>query len=246
MTKDEFKNKKIDGREKIFNKIIERFKALNPVAIHQFGSGKNGYRDEFSDIDLIITFEDDQVDKVVTQRDEILKDIAPVLLKSESAKNSPIGGKNILAIHETEEGLFHVDYFISKKSKTVIGDDFSSDAKHIFGDDSLPRGEWLLDRGAVEEESLETDINNIAIMSYIGVKGVIRKWGEPDFTNFVKGIYNQIEDLTGNKMEKLPEKLSFELIYKVFDNIHPLANKKQKDAIDKIRKYAKEVEALYS
>lgn len=71
-----------------------------------------------------------------------------------------------------------------------------------------------MDRIAIEEESLEKDINNIAIMSYIGVKGIIRKWREPDFTNFIKDIYKQIEDLTGNKTEKLPEKLSFELIYK--------------------------------
>lgn len=95
MTKDGFKNRKIEGRERVLNKIIETFKALDPVAIHQFGSGKDGYRDEFSDIDLIITFEDDKIDKVVAQRDEILKTIEPVLLKSESAKNSPIGGKNI-------------------------------------------------------------------------------------------------------------------------------------------------------
>lgn len=245
MTKDEFKKKKIEGREEIFKRVIDVFKDYNPYAIHQFGSGKSGYRDEFSDIDLIITFEDDKIKEILDKRDQVLNIIAPVLLKNEAPKNSPVGGKNILAIHELNGSLFHIDYFISRKSKVVIGDDFSSDALHIFGDDDLPRGKWVLDRDALDVSSLSTDINNICIMCFIGIKGVIRKWGEPGFTNFVKGIYSSIEKLSNKKLETLPEKLSFELIYKVFDNVYPLADKKQQVAIDKIRKYAKEVKSIY-
>lgn len=242
MTKDDFKQKRNKGLEELFNEIIDTFKKLDPVAIHQFGSGAKGNMDEFSDLDLWFTFEDNQIGETIKDRFKIFENIAPILVKHESAKNSPLGGRYSLVIHETKYGLFHVDYYFSKKSNTVI----RTDAKFLYGDDSLPRGEWVMDREAIEPDSLEIQLDSITFMTYIAVKGVIRKWPEPTFTNFVKHIYKDIESLSNQKLTPLPEKLSFEFVYAVFDNVYHLATEKQQKAINKIRKYAAGVEELYT
>ncbi|MDO8608947.1 MAG: hypothetical protein Q7R95_00205, partial [bacterium] len=108
MNLDDYKKNKIKGREILHNKILETFKNLKPVSIHQFGSGINGYRDEFSDLDMWITFEDDVIDGIVNKRDEIYSTIALILIKSENPQNSPLGGKYSLVIFDTEYGLYHV------------------------------------------------------------------------------------------------------------------------------------------
>ncbi|MCR4305975.1 MAG: hypothetical protein NUV73_02745 [Candidatus Daviesbacteria bacterium] len=73
---DEFRQNKIKGREVLLNKIIETFKKLNPVAIHQFGSGVSGYRDEFSDLDIWVTFQDEIADEIIKKRDSIYSNIS--------------------------------------------------------------------------------------------------------------------------------------------------------------------------
>lgn len=80
MDLDEFKSKKVKDRQFLAHELLQKIKDLNPVAIHQFGSGTKGYRDEFSDMDIWVTFEDKVIDEAVGKRDEIYKSIAPVLM----------------------------------------------------------------------------------------------------------------------------------------------------------------------
>lgn len=57
---------RITGREKLLEKILEIFKDLAPVAIHQFGSGATGYKDEWSDLDIWVTFKDERMVEILT------------------------------------------------------------------------------------------------------------------------------------------------------------------------------------
>ena len=45
MNGEEFRQKKIEGRKQLLEKIIDTFKSLHPVAIYQFGSGTTGFKD---------------------------------------------------------------------------------------------------------------------------------------------------------------------------------------------------------
>jgi len=241
MTLHEFRRQKSDGREELFKKILDTFKELDPLAIHQFGSGIFSYQDEFSDLDIWITFSDTDIDRIIKERDQIFEKIAPIVLKHEAPKNSPLEGKYSLVIHETPKGLFHVDYYLSRESKTVI----RMDAKFLYGNDKLDRGEWLLDNEAVENKSLTEQIDAISFMAFIAVKGIIRDWKDGKFRGFVNEIYSRIEEFSGKKLTPLPQTLNFQLITTIFENIYPLASEEQQVAIDKIRKYSQEVETLY-
>lgn len=243
MTKEEFKKEKIEGREKLLEKIIEAFKEFEPVAIHQFGSGKEDYRDEFSDLDLWITLPEDQYENYLKKRLEFLGSIEPIFIKQDAKvweKGGSVEANYTLVIHEIEGEFYHVDYYVAKRSKSKIW----IDSKLIYGEDAVPRKDWVMEMEVLEPYNLQTKIENIIFMSLIGVKGVVRGW-DNGFEKYLISIYENIEELSGEKLEVLPEKLSFEMLYKIFENIYPLASEKEKIKIDKIREYTEEVQQLY-
>src|SRR5689334_23091449 len=104
----EFRQNRIKGRQQLLEKIIEEFKSLDPVAIHQFGSGPNGFKDEFSDIDIWITFKDSEIKNILPKLGQVFNQIAPVIVRHHSKTWSPVGGSANSVIHETEFGLFVV------------------------------------------------------------------------------------------------------------------------------------------
>lgn len=241
MTLQEFKKRRIKGRERLLQKILEVFKELTPVAIHQFGSGAYGYKDEFSDLDIWITFEDNKIEQVVRDQKRIFKSMAPILIQHKSKKNSPIGGSATLVIYNIEQELFQVDYYLSKLSETVIKDD----AKILFGDDTLIRGEWRLDKEASERKSLQKRITFLVVMAFISIKGVIREWKSPEFENTIETAYKKVGELSKSNLKPLPQKLSFELIYSLLDNLAPLTNREQKKALETIDSFTKTVQTIY-
>lgn len=241
MDKEEFKQKRIEGRKELLEKIIEIFKKLNPVAIHQFGSGASGYKDEFSDIDIWVTFKDDQIDEIVKQREKIFKSIGSILIKHESKTNSPLGGSATLILYNNADGIYQVDFYISKVSETVI----LKDARVLYGSDSFPRGEWKLSPGLKERKGLGRMMNFLIVMSFILTKGVIRKWERGDLEEIIKKAYMMVQEKSGTTLKQLPGKISFKLIYNILENLYPLANNKQRQAITKIKDFAKEVQKLY-
>lgn len=66
----EFKKIRVEGREELLKGILEVFKHFKPIKVHQFGSGKIGYKDEFSDLDLWFTFTNNQIKTVVKNQNK--------------------------------------------------------------------------------------------------------------------------------------------------------------------------------
>lgn len=246
MNRVEFRQKRIEGRTHLLELITKIFKLFNPVAIHQFGSGPNGYKDEFSDIDIWITFKDDYIGNILNQLGKIFESIAPVLVRHTSKSWSPVGGSANSIIFDTEYGLFVVDCYISKLSETAI----KIDSQILFGDDSLKRGEWKLNRtvnkGMHDSHSLKKDINLLLDLEFISVKGIVRKRENNEFINILKSVYRDFRKRNNLKLKRRQVSLNFKSLYRILNNIYPLANKKQKLSIYKIKKYARQVEALYS
>lgn len=242
---EEFRQKRIEGRKQILEKIIDTFKSLHPVAIHQFGSGTTGFRDEFSDIDIWITFKDSEIENILTRLNRIFKSIAPVLVRHHSKSWSPVGGSANSIIHETEFGLFIVDYYISKFSETVVKEDFSV----LYGDDSLKRGEWRLNKEVNKDirdlHTLRKDINLMLALILISTKVIIRKWESDDFLNTLKVVHRDFRKRYGEIIKRRRISLSYKSDYRLLGDLYLLASKGQRRAISKIRKYAKEVNALY-
>lgn len=242
---EEFKQKRIEGRKQLLEKIINTFKSLNPVAIHQFGSGTKGFKDEFSDIDIWVTFKDAEIETVLEKLSKIFKDISPVLVRHHSKSWSPVGGSANSIIHDTEFGLFSVDYYISKFSETII----KKDSIVLFGDDSLKRGEWKLNKQGNKDihdsHTLKKDINLLLDLIFISVKGIVRKWENDDFTNTLKSVHRLFRKGYGEKIKRRQISLNFKTDERLLSDLYRISNKGQRRAIHKIRKYIKQVSLLY-
>lgn len=241
MRLEEFRQARIRGREELLSKIVEVFAKFKPVAIYQFGSGAQRYKDEFSDLDIWLAFADDEVRAVVESQNKIFKRIAPVLVKHQSKSWSPLGGSATLIIHKTKFGLFQVDYYISKLSNTFI----KPKAKLLHGRDMLKRGEWILDKDAKESLTFRRDVNLLLCLVFIGIKGIIRKWKGPEFENTIKLVHKRLQNNYSKRIKGRRIKLSFKLIYRLLADLDNLSSKSQKRAIEEIDQYAKMVEGLY-
>lgn len=241
MNKDEFKQSLIEGRKQLLDKIIDTFKSLNPVAIHQFGSGTTGFKDEFSDLDIWVTFKDDEAESVILKLNSIFKSIAPVLVRHYSKTWSPIGGSANQVIHETDAGLFIVDYYISKLSETSMPED----SVLLYGSDRVSRGEWKINKSVKDAHILKNDINWALNTIFISVKGIVRHWDSPDFVNNLKIAHQKFRKRHKNKIKRRKVALSFKFDYRLLSDLYPLASQKQKKAIAKIKNYLTRVERLY-
>jgi len=237
----EFKKEKIMGRDRLFQKIMATFKALDSVAIHQFGSGRYGYQDEFSDFDLWITFPDDRIKQMVKNSEEIFSSVAPIFVKSSAPQNSPIGGSYTLVLYNTDHGLYHVDYYFAPKS----GSNVRSDAKYLYGDDSLPRGEWILDRDNSEKWTYEHVFDQMLAMSYILNKAIVRGGWNVDMAKYLRDLYKDYQEITNKTLPSLPNSDDFEFMKELYKNILPYGNEHQQKAVKKLSEYSKLIEKLY-
>lgn len=240
-----FKSDRVEGRKQLFIKIIETFKFQKPLSIHQFGSGTKGFKDEFSDIDIWVTFKDEDIKKALLNLSQTFKDIAPVVVRHYSKSWSPVGGSANSIIHDTEFGLFVVDYYISKASETVI----KKDSKILYGDDSLERGEWKLNshvnKKVRDSHSLRSDTDLLVDLIFISFKGIVRKWEDDSFIKILKGVYKKFKERYKVNLKNRHISLSFKSNYRLLSDLYKISNKRQKKAINKIRKYGRQIEELY-
>lgn len=245
MTREEFAAKRIEGRDRLLKKIVKKFKGLNPVAIHLFGSGVKGFKDEFSDIDIWITFKDGGADRAQRELPFVFGEIAPVLVKHHSKTWSPIEGASYSVIHETRSGLFVVDYYVSKLSKTVL----PRESRVLYGDDSLVRGEWKLNRHVNEKmkdsHTCKKDVDLLINLIFTSFKGIVRKWNDGGFLNTLKAVHKGFRERYPGKLKPRRISLSFSSGYKLMSDLYRISNKRQKRAIGKIREHAERVEELY-
>lgn len=241
MNQEEFKKQKVEGREVLFNKIIETFKKLDPIAIHQFGSGINNYRDEFSDLDIWIIFPDEAIKEIVHNREEIFANIDPILVKSDAPQNAPIEGSYTLVLYDTSAGLYHVDFYLSPKS----GNNVRTDAKLLYGDDSLPRGEWILNRDAKGAWSADHVFDQALAMTFILNKAIIRGGWNETHAEYIRSVYKDFGEITNQILPPLPKSADFVFINTIFDNLTPYANERQRKAIEKLKSYTNQLEKLY-
>lgn len=243
----EFKKEKIEGRKQLLEKIVTAFKTQKPVAIHQFGSGTTGYNDEFSDIDIWITFKDSDIANILKNLSKIFGMIAPVILRHHSKSWSPVGGSSNSIIHETNQGLFVVDYYISKLSETVI----NKDSTVLFGDDAIiKRGLWRLNKevnkNIHDSHTLKKDISLLLDLIFISTKLIARKNQNEDFLKTFKLVHKNFRKKYNRIIKSRQIKLNFNSNRRLLSDLYKISNKSQKRAIYKIRKYLKQIEVLYS
>ena len=238
-TLSEFRTQKIEAREAIHEHAVATLKALHPLALHQFGSGGRGEGDEFSDIDLFATLPDSELASKVEYRLETYAQVAPLLVRLYQTKANPAGWYHDLILYDTPGGIVHVDYYLTPRSKVVL----PPNAKLLLGEDNLPMGEWSL---PPEKDSAGHDLyDGILAMSYIAVKGVVRKW-DPGFFEWLTTLYDSYVRDVNQNLAPLPKQYDFAFIEAILRSTKEEGNKKQHLANQKITAYLEKVSALYS
>lgn len=246
MEKQIFAKRRVEKRKELLEKIVEIFKGLNPVAIHQFGSGVKKYKDEFSDIDVWVTFKDSDIQRVLIGLSNNFKKIAPYILRHHSRSWSPIGGSSNSVIHEFGPDLFVVDYYISKLSETAL----KADSKLLYGDDSLiNKGEWRLNLNAnkniKDSHTLKKDVDLILDLIFISIKEIVRKSNNDGFVVTLKEVHKKFRKRYPGKLKMRRINLSLESNYKLLRDLYAVSNKRQVRAINKIIDYIKQIEKMY-
>ncbi|MCA1681235.1 MAG: nucleotidyltransferase domain-containing protein, partial [Actinobacteria bacterium] len=137
LSRQAFVEARLAARELLLERAIEVLEGAGAVEGHLLGSLARGEADELSDIDLWITFEDEDTPHAIRKRSGLYLQIAPVLLTHEAEANPPVGGKFSLVIFATETGPLMVDFQLSPLSTAVL----ESDAKRLFGTVALPEGD---------------------------------------------------------------------------------------------------------
>ncbi len=238
-TLEEFKQEKILAREQVKKKAIKTLNALDPLALHLFGSGGRQEEDEFSDIDLFATFEDTEFDMVVKRRESVYAEIAPILVRLFQKKSNPAGWYHDLIIYDTKDGLVHADFYMTPKSMVVL----PPHAVLISGEHISTKGEWSLP--PEKNESGHDLYDGILAMGYIAIKGVVRKW-DSGFFDWYKGLYDAYRRDENSSLPELPQQYDFKFIEAVFVNLKEEGTENQKKSNRKIYTYLTEVISLYS
>ena len=242
---DEFKKKRILGRKIILDRIIESFRNDDSIAIHQFGSGTGGFRDEFSDIDIWVTIKDDRIKETVGNLSKIFNGIAPVLVRHHSKSWSPVGGSASSVIHENEYGLFVVDYYISKLSETVL----KQDAKVVYGVDDLQRGEWKLnrhvDKKIHDNHTIKKDLDLLIDLVFISIKKIVRNETNDGFVVTLRTVHKNFREKYG-KLKPRRISITVRSYLRLLSDFYLISNKRQRRAINKIKKLIREVVTVYN
>lgn len=243
MSNSDFLKRRAENREKLLAKIVKEFQTLDPATIHLFGSGVNGFKDEFSDIDIWVTIDDGKLKNTLNHLTSIYKSIAPILLKHNSKTWSPVGGRASSIIHEFNGDLFVVDYYISKLSETIL----PYNAKRLFGVDSITKGEWRLNQHVYpkmkDTHTLRKDVDLLLDLIFISYKGIIRQWQDDDFINTIKKLHQNIRQNYKVELTARHISLNIKSNDRLLNDLCQIANQRQKKVVDKIREFGRLVES---
>jgi len=216
------------SRDALLKRTVAILEVEGASAVHLFGSLARGDADALSDIDLWITVPDDEIARWVDRRFEIFNDIAEVVIYHEAPRNRPLGGSYTLVIHRLGDALIQTDYYFAPESTSVI----LPEAHHLSGNQSLPRGSWLLDTHAEAAEDFHERIDFLIFMSFIGIKKAFR--GDRAFLGFLDREFERFRrtyDPAGEPLDRID---SIDSLAGRLRSLLSLADDRQSDAIQAV------------
>lgn len=223
-----FEQRQIATREHLLEQALAVFAGHGAVAIHQLGSLARGEGDALSDLDLWITFKDGALPSVTAQQEQIYAEVAEVLISYQALGNRPAGGTYRLVIYNAAGNLMQVDYYLAPRSTSVI----LPEGRLLYGDDSLSRGPWLLDRSASTPETIPERIDFLICMAFIGVKKVLRR--DEEFIRFLSRAYLQFVETYHLGLIAIDYGVSFDTLSRMLQELRKVGDEQQRLAIDEI------------
>jgi predicted nucleotidyltransferase len=221
-------------RGKLLEKITKIFKDV-AIEGHLFGSIAENRSDNFSDIDVWITFGNETFKSLSEKRFELYSQIGDVLHICEPPQNAPINGIFSSVLYKTKVGLIMVDYYLCPESNSFI----TKESKKLFGDINLSIGETGLNPQKISvPETYRIDFFICFIFN--SIKKIIRKNDNP-----LEALFREYDNLNtkyGFELEPIINMGStFTNLEKVIGNIRNFANEKQNIALFEISKFINQV-----
>ncbi|MCR4305974.1 MAG: hypothetical protein NUV73_02740 [Candidatus Daviesbacteria bacterium] len=99
-----------------------------------------------------------------------------------------------------------------------------------------------MDKDAETIADLEERMNQIITMAFILIKAIVRGGWNEIHADYLRSLYQDMQKIRGKSLKPLPETSDFVFLRVLLDNLITSSTKQQKEALSKIRDYAKQVE----
>ncbi len=236
--KSSFKNALTDSRNKTL-KSIKLFFQGKAVEAHVFGSTARGNADAFSDIDIWLTFNDENIAKALEQRLEYYARLGKVIHVCEPPQNRPTNGVHSCVLYKTEGGLLQVDFYICPLSTSFR----TEESKQIIGNVKLPLGKLGFNAQKISvPDSYRIDF--FILFVFIAIKRLARK--KPEALDMLFAEYDNLKSRYQVDVEPLDAEVhTFAGLRQVIAEVNKVSNKKQKDVLKEISTFAGHVGKIF-
>lgn len=233
---NEIFTKKMKGIcERTINDIVYFYKS-EAIEAHIFGSMARGTNDALSDIDIWITFENEQIQKAIEYRMASYAKLGEIILLHEMQNNFPLDGIQTAIIYKIDGELVRVDYYLCPLSSSRV----LPCSKILFEKKKVEIGDIVPETKRTPRDFSDR-INFFISMCFNSIKKVVR--GDSKFIDFLASEFQKYEKEIP-EFTKLPKESSFETIRKSLAILDTVSNSEQKMAIAEINKFLTRVESL--
>lgn len=231
-----FETSLLVSRENFLMKIKDVFKN-DAIEAHVFGSVARRDFDPYSDLDVWVTFEDEDIKEAILERFDRYSQIGDVIHVCEPPQNSPIDGVHSSILYKTSAGLLQVDLYLCPRSSSFQ----TEESKRIIGKIDLPVGSIGLNPKKVAvDKSYRIDF--VLVFVFISIKNIVRKEKDALADLFREyGYLHEQYDITADPL--INKEHTFKSLRYVISNLMKISNEKQKDTLTEIRGFLQEVES---
>ena len=221
------------------NKLVNIKEVFESIAFesHVLGSVARGDSDPYSDLDVWITFKDEDFSSIIERRMELFSEIGQVITVVEPPQNAPVGGIFSAVLFKTSKCLLSIDFYLCPRSTAFV----TEESKNIFGDSqALPIGVLGLNPQKI---TVTRDYRIDFCIGFLmtSIKKLARKNDQPLDALFKE--YNYLRERYDISVkELLNQEHTFDALLGVSENLKEVANETQKKVITEIEGFVRLVE----
>lgn len=221
--------------ERTIDNIVDFFKD-EAIEAHVFGSIARGTNDALSDIDIWITFKDDEIQKVIENRMSSYAKFGEIILLHELQNNFPLNGIQTAIIYKIDDELIRVDFYLCPFSSSRV----LPGSKILFEKKTIEVGNIIPETKMTPRDIFDR-ITFFISMCFNGIKKVVRK----DMA-FIELLLNEFKKYEKEipELSTIQKECSFDMIKKSLVILDIISNPEQKSAINEINRFLIKVESL--
>jgi len=219
----------------LVSEISNYYKENKAIECHIIGSLVEGKNDALSDVDIWITFTDEDIKNVITNRMKDYEQFGEIVLLHEMQNNYPLDGIQTAILYEIEDEIIRVDFYLCPESSSRI----LPNAKVLFDEVEVPEGNIIPETKRTPRD-FSDGVTFLISMCFNTIKNVVRD--KPERIDFILDEFNKKYEEKLGKEYNIPNKNSFSTIRTLLTALEENSNEAQKNAIGKIRLFMEKLE----